>query len=437
LPLAFARLAVARHKGEVVENTVVAEVRQHVAQEHALHLGTRQAANAFGARVGGFDRKVVYAAVRAEHGAQYEEGVQAALGGGGVGFLGAARAPAHPRQLPGPARDHGDHQQQQRAGAGGGEQEVAAFFLEGGELLVARQADHDRQREAVQALHAGVAHHAVRPLVQGDAARPRTEFDALAPAHVVAHAQRAHHAVEAGQSQHAVLAVARTFVGAGEVGGIGFDDRDARECASGIVDAAREMQVGFVLGAVADRRAHKRQVEVIVAVVQEIGRAGDIVAASVRIAGDDAPVAVGDRHHEYQAGRQQSLFAQGRNRAGRAIQFDRVLDDLEGLVDAVQAARHLRFIRLEALARGRMDGDERGRAVGVDHAQGQDPDPRDEEDRKQRQRNMRVEAAPEPAREQRTARLRARENGAGRHGASFQCNRRTGRTVGSSASRSM
>ena len=171
----------------------------------------------------------------------------------------------------------------------------------------------------------------------------------------------------------------------------------------GVVDAAREVQVPFGIGGVAQRLADERGIGVAVAVELEIALAGDADRRRRRIAGDDGAVAVGDAHDEHQPGRQQAFFGQRRQRGGRAFQLDRVLEDLQGLVDAAEVARQLRLVGVDQLAHRLARGGLRGGAFEADEVAGDHPDRRQQQQREQRQRDVGFQPAPEPAPQRRVA----------------------------------
>jgi hypothetical protein len=121
----------------------------------------------------------------------------------------------------------------------------------------------------------------------------------------------------------------------------------------------------------------------------------------MRIAGHRHAVAVDDADHEHHARRQQAFAAQFRQGAQRALAFDRVLQHAQGLVDAIQAARHLRFVGAQHFLQRVGGGFLRVFALGVDLVESHHPDRHQQQQGKQRQRNVGVQAAPQPARAQR------------------------------------
>jgi hypothetical protein len=220
----------------------------------------------------------------------------------------------------------------------------------------------------------------------------------LAPAGDLAHAQGAHHAVRADQAEQAPFAFARMLVGAGEIGRVDLDDGDAGKVAVGVVDAAREVQMRFGLGGVADGPADVQGAAVGGAVHGEVGLVRDVDRRGGGIAGHHGPVAVGDGGHEQHRGRQQAVAVQRGQRAVGAVLFGRVLEQLEGLVDAVQAARHLRLEGVDQFAARRARGGCAFFAFGVDEVEGRDPQRCDQREREDRQRDVGLQHRREPPR---------------------------------------
>lgn len=234
------------------------------------------------------------------------------------------------------------------------------------------------------------------------------------------------------------------FVGAGEEGGIHRHAGDAGEAAGGVAEAARKHHVRL---ASADGLAHERQAGRVAAVPGEPFRSRDVAAAARGgIAGQDATRGVDDRHLEHDAGRQQALGAHRLEGAVRSVHLDRVLQHAQGLVDAAQAARHLRFVGGDQLAGGVACRRARRGFLLADHVQGGGPQRRHQQQREQGQRDVGLEPAHQRARQGRAARARDRGRCAGRRGmpgmragqaVHVQRSTRTGRTLSSSAARSI
>jgi hypothetical protein len=387
------------HAYQFVEHAVHAVEGHQVAHQAPEQFFLGDAGDLLGARVGLFDQEIDDPAFFVEHAAQHEEGVQAGFRRRRIGFLGPPFAAARLGQLPRPGADHADNGDQQGAAGQRRRHVVAAVLFELRHLLALGQADHGGQREAVQAAHAGVAHHAVGcggARIDGVLAHA-LERHLLAPRDLVADAQGARHAVGADQADQSQLAFARALVGAGEIARIDGDDGDAGEMAGGVVDAAREVQVRLRVGGVAEGPADVGQGAVAVAVHREMGLARHVQPPHGWIAGDDRAVAVRDADHVHQRRRQQALAAQGVERARRAVLFDRVLEHLQGLVDSVQVARHLRLVGVDLFAGGVARGRHRGFAFDGDEVEGRDPDRHQRQQREQRQRDVGLERAPQPA----------------------------------------
>jgi hypothetical protein len=129
----------------------------------------------------------------------------------------------------------------------------------------------------------------------------------------------------------------------------------------------------------------------------EVALAGDVERGLRRIAGDDAAVTAGDADPKHQRGRQQAIAAQVRQGGAGAFQLDRVLEHLQGLVDAAQAVRQLRLIGVGQFLHRVGGGGLAGVALDVHEVGGGHPDRHQQQQRGQRQQDMGLQAAPEPA----------------------------------------
>ena len=298
----------------------------------------------------------------------HEEGVQAGLGGGGIGFLRAPDAAPGPGQLPRPQADQRHHQHQQRrcrcrpaTGSCGAAVRTAAICSASARPTIASaesRAGGARWCSGARRPSCSAVAWPESPLAAG---APRWPQVTLSPTRSARNTPSVPDRPSAPCSP-----MARALVAAGEIGRVDFDDRHAGEAAGGVVDAAREVQVPLRVGGVAHGLADERHVGVAVAVEAEVDLAGDVGGRGApdcwprcgrrgRRSPPRTPGPDGSRPCSVQRGQ----------RAGRAIQFDRVLQHFQGLVDAAQVARHLRLIGVDQfLARAARAAWRGCRAVG-------------------------------------------------------------------------
>ena len=190
----------------------------------------------------------------------------------------------------------------------------------------------------------------------------------------------------------------------------------------------------------ADGLADEGHVAVALAVDGEPGRVRHVAPAPHRgVGGEDVAVGADDRHLEHHARRQQALGAHRAQGCAGTVHLDRVLQHAQGLVDAGQAARHLRFVGVDQLAGGFRRRLACGGFLLAHHVQGRQPQGRDQQQGEQRQGDVGLEPAAEQAHHGRAPRVRGRGGGRGLalravHG---QRSTSTGRTLASSAARSI